>query len=415
VAIDGAGNAYISGYTFGSLGGPNAGHCDAFLAKYDGSGGLLWTRQLGTSSYDESFSVAVDGSGNAYISGWTDGSLGGPNAGCTDAFLAMYDPAGTLLWTRQLGTGSSAASYSVAIDGSGNAYISGETDGSLGGPNAGYSDAFLVKYDLFGSLLWARQLGTASYDASWSVAVDGSGNAYISGVTEGSLGGPIAGIADAFLAKYDTSGVLLWTRQLGTGGWDETNSVAIDSSGNAYISGYTSDSLGGPYAGGGADAFLAKYDASGVLLWKRQLGTSGGDGSNSVAIDSSGNAYISGSTEGSLGSPNAGGYDAFLAKYDASGSLLWTCQLGTSDYDQSYSVAIDGSGNAYISGLTGGSLGGPNLGGMDAFLAKFSPEGQIIPEPGTIALIAPAILGIAGLAAGIMRKRESSNAVYRKR
>ncbi|MFH1549647.1 MAG: SBBP repeat-containing protein [Planctomycetota bacterium] len=335
--------------------------------------GLAWTRQLGTSSDDYSHSVAIDGSGNAYISGWTEGSLGGPNAGLFDAFLAKYDTSGSLLWTRQLGTSSSDFSESVAIDGSGNAYISGVTEGNLGGTNAGNWDAFLAKYDTDGVEQWKRQLGTISTDHSYSVAIDGSGNAYISGYTYGNLGGPNAGGDDAFLAKYDSAGSLLWTRQLGTSAYDYSRSVAIDGSGNAYISGYTYGDLGGPNAGFD-DAFLAKYDSAGSLLWTRQLGTSAYDYSLSVAIDGLGNAYISGYTKGDLGGPNEGWEDAFLAKYDSAGSLLWTRQLGTSSTDKNCSVAIDGSGKAYISGYTYGDLGGPNAGNADAFLAKFVPD-----------------------------------------
>ncbi len=399
VAIDGSGNAYISGRTEGSLDGPTAGYSDVFLAKYDASGALLWTRQLGTSNFDNSYSVAIDNSGNAYISGGTLGDLDGPNAGFYDAFLAKYDDSGALLWTRQLGTNSTDYSESVAIDSSGNAYISGYTYGSLGGTNAGSADAFLAKYDASGALLWTRQLGTSTYDDCWSVAIDGSGNAYISGYTYGSLDGTNAGSYDAFLTKYDSSGSLLWTKQLGTYYDDRSYAVAIDGSGNAYISGLTGGDLGGTNAGSN-DAFLAKYDDSGALLWTRQLGTSSSDSSRSVAIDGSGNAYISGCTGGGFGSPYA---DVFLAKYDDSGELLWTRQFGTSGDDGSRSVAIDGSGNAYISGYTYGSLDGTNAGDYDAFLARFSPVGQVVPEPGTIAMIAAGALGLAGVVRRKMR------------
>jgi len=406
VAVDGLGNAYISGYTQGSLGGPFAGgFADAFLAKYDSSGSLLWTRQMGTTGQDGSYSVAVDGLGTAYISGETWGSLGGPNAGGNDAFLAKYDSSGSLLWTRQVGTTDHDWSSSVALDGLGNAYISGGTTGSLGGPNAGFEDAFLAKYDASGSLLWTSQMGTTAGDFSRSVAVDGLGNAYISGWTGGSLGGPNAGQSDAFLVKYDSSGSLLWTRQIGTTANDLSFSVAVDGLGNAYISGATYGSLGGPNAGY-YDAFLAKYDSSGSLLWTSQIGTTAYDYSWSVAVDGSGNAYISGDTSGGLGGPPVGWTDAFLAKYDSSGSLLWTRQIGTTngDWSSSSSVALDGSGNAYISGYTGGSLGGPNAGGGDAFLAKFSAP---IPEPGTVFMIMSAAVGFAGIAARRVRRMKA--------
>jgi len=393
IAVDALGNAYMCGNTRGSLGGPNAGGNDAFLVKYDSSGSLLWSQQIGTSSYDQGRSVALDAFGNAYICGDTWGSLGGPNAGDGDAFLVKYDGSGSLLWSQQIGTSSLDLARSVAVDAFGNAYISGYTEGSLGGPNAGGCDAFLVKYDGSGSLLWSQQIGTSSSDLAYSVAVDASGNAYIGGDTWGSLGGPNAGGNDAFLVKYDGSGSLVWLEQIATSSYDYARSVAVDASGNAYISGNTWGSLGGPNAGGN-DAFLVKYDGSGSLLWSRQIGTSSYDRAYSVAVDAIGNAYISGDTQGSLAGPNAGGYDAFLAKYDSSGSLLWSQQIGTSSYDNSLSVAVDAFGNAYITGHTDGSLGGPNAGLTDAFLVKFSP----VPEPSTFALLGTGGIVLAGWA-----------------
>ena len=315
----------------------------------------------------------MDGAGNVFISGWTGGSLGVPNAGGSDAFIAKYSASGALLWTRQLGTGSYDVAYSVAVDSAGNAFVSGITGGSLGGPNAGNDDAFIAKYSASGGLLWTRQLGTSSRDLAFSVAVDGAGNAFISGITGGSLGGPHAGSWDAFLAKYSPAGALLWTRQLGTSPDNYANSVAVDEWGNAFISGWTAGSLGGSSAGD-HDAFIAKYSASGALLWIRQLGTSGPDRAMSVAVDGEGNAFIGGHTLGSLGGPSAGNEDAFITKYSASGALLWTRQLGTRTSDSALSVAVDAAGNAFISGYTIGTIRGPNLGGNgdDAFIAKYS-------------------------------------------
>ncbi len=157
--------------------------------------------------------------------------------------------------------------------------------------------------------------------------------------------------------------------------------------------------LGSPNAGS-YDAFLAKYDESGTLLWTRQLGTGSEDSSFLVTIDDVGNAYITGNTYGDLGNANAGDSDAFLAKYDESGDLLWVQQLGTDDIDIGFSVALDDSGNPYICGRTFGDLGGTNAGEADAFLAKFSP----VPEPGTVVLLASGLLACAGVAARKIRK-----------
>ncbi len=372
VAVDGAGNAYITGYSSGNLGGTNVGNIDAFLAKYDAAGTLLWTRQIGTTANDYSRGVAVDGSGNAYITGHTNGSLGGPNAGSLDAFLAKYDASGTLLWTRQTGTGANEDARGVAVDSAGNAYLTGYTNGSLGGANAGLEDAFLAKYDTSGTLLWTRQTGTASSDEGYGVAVDRAGNAYITGYTHGNLGGPSAGGNDAFLTKYDALGTRLWARQIGSPAYDYATGVAVDRTGNAYVTGWTLGSLGGPQAGLG-DAFLLKFDASGDLLWKRQTGTTVGDVGRGVAVDSAGSVYITGETQGDLGGLSAGSTDIFLTKYEAWGLPLWTRQIGTPTLEYGFSLAVDGAGGVYIAGYTTGSLGGPSEGSNDYYLAKFGP------------------------------------------
>ena len=374
VAVDASGNVYISGETYGDLAGPGAGDWDAFLSKFDSDGNELWTRQIGTSSHDYSYSVAVDASGNAYISGYTEGDLGGPSAGHSDAFLIKFDSSGNELWTRQIGTSADDVSHSVAVDASGNAYISGYTHGDLGGPSAGGSDAFLSKFDAAGNQRWTTQIGMGSNDGSNSVAVDASGDVYITGETAGDLGGPNAGSNDAFLIKFYPDGDELWTRQIGTSVDDYSFSVAVDASGNVYINGSAAADLGRLEAGDW-DAFLSKFDSDGNELWTRQIGTSSHDYSYSVAVDASGNAYISGYTEGDLGGPSAGHSDAFLIKFDSSGNELWTRQIGTSSDDESYSVAVDGSGNVYISGHTNGDLGGPSAGETDAFVMKFrAPE-----------------------------------------
>ncbi len=180
--------------------------------------------------------------------------------GDEDAFLAKYNSDGNLQWTRQMGTSGTDYSFSVAVDNAGNAFISGSTEGDLGGVNGGYWDAFLTKYDADGNVVWTRQLGSPSLDFSSSVAVDGGGDVFIIGDTEGDLSGVNAGERDVFLAKYDSTGNLLWTQQLGTSSGESTRCVDVDGTGNVYITGATAGSLGGTFAGGYSDAFLVKYE-----------------------------------------------------------------------------------------------------------------------------------------------------------
>jgi acyl-CoA thioesterase FadM len=213
-----------------------------------------WTRQLGTSGWDMGYGIAVDGSGNVYVTGETEGGLdGNPSAGGNDIFVVKYDSAGVKQWVRQLGTGGWDVGYGIAVDGSGNVYVTGETEGGLdGNPSAGGNDIFVVKYDSAGVKQWVRQLGTGGWDVGYGIAVDGSGNVYVTGWTEGGLdGNPSAGLTDIFVVKYDSAGVKQWVRQLGTSGWDVGYGIAVDGSGNVYVTGETAGGLdGNPSAGG---------------------------------------------------------------------------------------------------------------------------------------------------------------------
>ena len=397
VAVDAFGNIYISGWTFGDFDGEtNGGNIDAFLTKYDSSGAKQWTQLIGSTWLDRGTSVAVDTSGNVFISGYTGNDLdGNTNAGQGDAFLIKYDTSGTKLWTRLFGSSQAERSFSVALDNAGNAYIAGHTDLDL--TFGEQYDAFLTKYDTSGTQLWTRQLGTSSTDESYSAVVDGSNNIIIAGRTDGGLDGNTnVGGYDAFVAKYDSSGNKLWTQQFGTTVDDDAESVAVDALGNIYISGHTLGGLDGNANYGGEDAYLTKYDDSGTQLWTRQIGSTGDERSYFVTVDALGDIFITGFTTGDLdGNTSNGGYDVFLTKYDPSGVKLWTHQFGTSSDDSGSAVALDGSGNIFISGGTSGDLGdNTNAGNSDVFLVELSPTAVPAPVSFPAGL---ALLGLIGL------------------
>jgi hypothetical protein len=154
--------------------------------------------------------------------------------------------------------------YGIAVDGSGNVYVTGETEGGLdGNPSAGGYDIFVVKYDSAGVKQWVRQLGTGGWDVGIGIAVDGSGNVYVTGWTQGGLdGNPSAGGYDIFVVKYDSAGVKQWVRQLGTGGWDVGYGIAVDGSGNVYVTGETDGGLDGNPSAGGRDVFILSLRSS---------------------------------------------------------------------------------------------------------------------------------------------------------
>jgi hypothetical protein len=214
----------------------------------------------------------------------------------------------------------------------------------------------VAKYSSEGTLLWTKQLGSSDSDDSNGVATDSQGNVLISGITAGSLAGSNKGLDDAWVAKYSPEGTLLWTKQLGSSTNDYSRGVATDSQGNVLISGITAGSLAGSNKGGG-DAWVAKYSPEGTLLWKKQLGSSRGDDSNGVATDSGGNVFTAGATLGALKGSNRGYFDAWVAKYSPNGELWWLRQEGTRSNDFAFGVATDNNGHVLVTGTTQGNLG----------------------------------------------------------
>lgn len=387
ISIDESGNIYIAGSTYGSLEGANTGLSDAFVTKYSSAGMQQWTRQFGTSNYDGAGDVSVDGLGNVYVSGWTDGVLGAASAGGTDLYIRKYDMAGNHQWTRQFGTDATSEFFAGAAGNMlGNVYLVGTTSGNLDGTNAGIGDAFVRKYDSVGDIQWTRQFGTDTYEWGEAVSVDQLGNVYITGATSGVMAGINAGGQDVFVRKYDVAGNVQWTRQFGSNDNDGGSHVTTDDLGNVYISGRTYSSLDGPNAGL-TDAFLAKYSSAGDALWVRQFGTSTWDYGTGVTTDGAGDVFVSGYTAGSLGGPSAGETDAFVRKFSPAGEVKWTYQFGSTGSDEPRSpgtnIVTDGMAGIYVSGSTLGALAGPLYGPTDAFIVKLN---DAVPEPSCLML-----------------------------
>ena len=383
VATDASGNVYVTGYTGGDFANPGnlKEDDDAFLAKYDANGNQLWVKQFGTPSGDYGYDVTVDASGNVYVSGQTDGTfVGNSNAGGADVFLIKFDSNGDQVWVRQFGTDSYDVTFGVATDANGNVYMSGYTSGTLpGNTSEGDRDGFLAKYDSSGNQTWLKQFGTDGYEYAYSVATDTGGNVYVTGGTTGIFAGNTnAGGWDVYLAKFDGSGNQLWVRQFGTADYDDGESVATDTSGNVYMTGYTSGDFADPgSAKEDDDAYVVKYDSSGNQTWLKQFGTEDDDEAYGVATDAGGNVYVTGYTQSTFpGNTSAGDDDAFLTKYDGSGNQVWVRQFGTDSYDYAYAVDTDAKGNIYLTGYTGGTFpGNTPAGDDDGFIVKYSANG----------------------------------------
>ena len=341
------------------------------------SDGLPGTYQLATNDYANG--VATDSSGNVYVTGGTKGGLdGNTSAGNTDLFVVKYNSSGTKQWTKQLGSSGLDSANGITIDSSGNVYVTGVTFGGLDwNTSAGANDLFVVKYNSSGTKEWTEQLGSASSDYANGVATDSSGNVYVAGVTYGGLDGNSKGNSDLFVVKYNSSGTKEWTKQYGTDRYDEARGVATDSSGNVYVVGGTKGNLNGISNSGRTDAFVIKFNSSGTKQWTKKLGTWQNDLANGVATDSSGNFYVTGFTYQHLdGNTSAGNADLFVVKYNSSGTKQWTKQLGTSKHDRARGVATDSSGNVYVTGDTYGGLdGNTNAGYNDLFVVKYNSSG----------------------------------------
>jgi hypothetical protein len=319
VGVDPAGAAYAVGRTDGTFSGQaSAGNFDAFIAKYDSSGAFQWVRQLGSTAPDQATGASVDSSGSAYVSGETAGGAlpGQVAAGGVDAFVAKYDSSGALVWVRQLGTSGDDTGSSVSVGVDGSVFMAGTTwDSFAGSAKAPDRDAFLAKYDATGAMLWVRQLDSEADDYGVGIGVDATGNSYLVGYTYGNIGGEaIAWMADAFVAMYDTAGELQWVRQFGTGASDYGHGVVVDGTGVVYVAGATLGAVGAA-SYGDMDAFVAAFDGSGTPIGIRQLGTTASDGGNGLAMDTNGRLYLTGTTLGTFaGETSFGLEDGFLTQ-----------------------------------------------------------------------------------------------------
>ncbi|MCP4666466.1 MAG: hypothetical protein GY849_08860, partial [Deltaproteobacteria bacterium] len=425
IAVDNTGRAYVTGRCSstdfptaqafqGTFGGGNR---DAFITKLGPNGTALgYSTYLGGSALDQGNEITLDGSGNIYVVGRSDSTnfptkqaFQGTNAGNQDAFIAKLDPTGaTLAYSTYLGGASLDQGIGIALDGSGNVYVSGRssstnfpTKQAFQGTNAGNQDAFIAKLDPTGATLaYSTYLGGASLDQGIGIALDGSGNVYVSGrssstnfPTKQAFQGTNAGGYDAFITKLVPSGTALaYSTYLGGGNDERGIKIAVDRSGKAYVTGIThstdfptKQAFQGTNAGD-TDAFVTKLVPSGTaLIYSTYLGGTDTDEGYGIALDPSGSAYATGKsnstdfpTRQAFQGTNAGDYDAFITKLVPSGTALaYSTYLGGTGTDHGTRTAIDESDNTYVTGFTnstdfptGQAFQGANAGSYDAFVFK---------------------------------------------
>lgn len=383
IAADQQGNVYVVGHTTGDLdGNTNHGFTDIFISKFDRTGTRLWTKQPGTAAFDGAAAAEVDSQGNLYVAGTTSGGLDGNTlvGGASDLFISKYSPDGQLVWTKQPGTSGSEEVYGLDIDPQDNVVATGYTTGALDS-NAyqGSNDLFVTKYDTDGNFVWTKQSG-ADNDIGNAVAIAQNGNIYVSGYSTGNFEGNTnanLGVPDIFISKYDSAGAPVWSKLIGGTGQDNGFDLVVDSSENIYLTGQTNGALSGANAGG-YDLFVTKLDASGTVLWTKQDGSTANDAGNRLALDGAGNLWIVGEATAAVdGTTYQSGVDALVSKYDADGNSLLTKHLGTTVNDYGRGVTFDTSGNLLIGGNTTGTFTGETTAGSDDLFILKNPLGYM--------------------------------------
>jgi hypothetical protein len=387
IAVDSVGDAYVTGSTTSTnfpmmnplqpanSAAPNP---TAFVVKLGPTGSaLVYSTYLGGSDWDQGSGIAVDSLGNAYVAGLTSstdfpvtpGAFQTTSGGNSDAFVAKLNPTGSaLIYSTFLGGSGYDFGWAIAADSAGNAYVTGQTDSSdfptmnpLQPANHGVNDAFVAKLNPTGSaLIYSTYLGGSNQDAGFGIAVDSAGNAYVAGSTWSTdfptmnpLQPTYGGGLDAFVAKIDPTGsALVYSTYLGGSKWDVGQAIAVDSEGNAYVTGQTY-SLNFPIDnpvqkrnGGGLDAFVSKLNPTGsALVYSTYLGGGGNDRGNGVAVDSAGNAYVTGYTASTnfptlspLQPANGGDGDAFVTKLYIAAKTTTT--LSSSPNPSTYGEAV---------------------------------------------------------------------------
>jgi hypothetical protein len=399
---------------------------------------LEYSTYLGGSSSDFAISIAVDSSGDAYVTGYTQSdnfpTTAGAfqtsltaSAGNANAFVTKLNSSGSaLVYSTYLGGNNGDGAFGIAVDPSGNAYVTGFT-GSSDFPTTpgvfqttlatGSTNGFVTKLNPTGSaLVYSTYLGGNVFDNGERITVDSAGNAYVSGyasssdfpTTPGAFQTTLAtGSTNGFVTKLNpTASALVYSTYLGGNAFDVAVGIAVDSSGDAYVTGVAFSSNFPTTAGafqtsfgataGYSNAFVTKLNRTGsALVYSTYLGGTGSDHGDGMAVDSSGNAYVSGFAQsanfptaaGAFQTALAGSQNAFVTKLNPGGSaLLYSTYLGGSSSDYADCLAIDPSGNAYVSGFaqsanfptTAGAFQTALAGSQNAFVTELNPSASAL-------------------------------------
>jgi hypothetical protein len=382
VSVDASGNNFVCGSFSGdtlSFGAfivknttPGTGTRDAYIAKLDASGNPLWVKGGGGSGTDEAYSIVADASGNSYVTGYFSsttmvlGSYTLTQTGMKDIFLAKYDSNGNILWAKNASGNDQDYSRSITLDPTGNVWITGyfqSTNLAIGtttliNGGGGFSDIFVLKFDINGNTLLGKRFGVGSHEQGYSISADPSGNIFVGGwfltpsfsIGTTTLTNNTPGKADWFLAKLDQNANPLWAKSAGGSLDDVINSISADASGNVYTTGafrntvaFTTSTL---TSLGFQDVFVAKYNSAGVEQFVMRAGASYFDGGTAILADNINGCVVAGSFQDSVkfgSQPTLIGNGMFIAK---SGSI--TGIKGFDKYDGLHMYPNPSSGKLFI-------------------------------------------------------------------
>lgn len=413
VKVDDDGNTYVAGVfhvtiTFGSTTLTTSGTRDIYVAKLDNSGNWLWAKKAGGPGDDNCTSIAIDSEGNVFVTGAFDGTctFGGTNltsAGSQDIYLAKLDTNGNWQWAVRAGGWNTEYAYSVACDNLGNVFLTGyfydtAAFGSTNLTSIGNNDIFIAKLDTNGNWLWANKASGSLNEQGYSVACDNTGNVFVAGYFSSTTTFGTTQLSsnndwdnDIFVAKLDGSGNWLWAVKAGGANYQMCYSVAVDDSGDAYITGsFQYSAVFGAITlpgNGNTCPYAAKIDSSGNWQWAIPVNVTSYSDARSITVDNANNVYVAGYYNGTatFGTHvlNSNSTDIFVAKADSVGNWLWAKRAGGNDYDMAWSVAVNSFGNICITGSyrEAASFGYNNLsaGGYNdnVYVAKLTEVTQI--------------------------------------
>lgn len=387
-----------------------------------------WATYFGGTAYENGSSVATDSLGNVFVAGYSYSSIGIATSGAyqssyggnNDGFVLKFDDQGTLKWATYYGGNNNDYTYNLSVTQQGNVMVAGLTGSSAGIASSGawqsslqgITDAFVVKFSNSGTRIWASYFGGNNLDYGYSVTTDSAENVVLLGYTNSSIGiassgayqTALAGSNDAFIAKFNNNGNLIWSTYYGGSNDDYAAGICSDHFGNIYFTGFSASTTGiassnayQPYLSGANtnyDAFLVKLNAAGNRIWGTYFGGEEDEDGRSVTVGQSGEIYMVGLTKSSTGiaTPNAfqtmykGEFDAFLARFDSSGQIGWATYFGGDGDDYADGVCVDAFGKIVFTGFTGtkSGLATPNahqnqlLGDVDAIVVKMDTSGTRI-------------------------------------